>query len=261
MLTKYLLQAARLGKANGLPDDVLTLTREQIALRNDFIRAGRCQHAVILKRAVQRPELLLSQRVHSVQQEALAYLLALKNYPLASRQYLVVFHHDFLQMIYSLLEKTGAQAHDLFRDKDTAALSETACDSVDRMRAWVTHVLGACKTCIEQAAKSGGAIDSVKRYIEEHLADELNRNALAAAVFLSPDYLSHLFAEKENTSLTNYINARRIRRAKEMLLQGSLSIRDVALKSGFQNISYFSKQFKRQTGCTPQEFRKVSPHT
>ncbi|HIS78222.1 MAG TPA: AraC family transcriptional regulator, partial [Candidatus Caccousia stercoris] len=33
-------------------------------------------------------------------------------------------------------------------------------------------------------------------------------------------------------------------------------VRDVALASGFQNISYFSRQFKQSTGMTPQEYRK-----
>ncbi|MEG1753184.1 MAG: helix-turn-helix transcriptional regulator, partial [Christensenella sp.] len=71
-----------------------------------------------------------------------------------------------------------------------------------------------------------------------------------------PDYLSHLFRDKANISLTNFITNERIKKAKGLLCENKLSIRDIALTSGFQNISYFSKQFKRATGVTPQDFRK-----
>ena len=101
-----------------------------------------------------------------------------------------------------------------------------------------------------------GVVAVVKEYIQTHLYDELNRDMLAASVYLNPDYLSHIFRKETGTSLTNYIIDKRIQKAKQLLAQNEMSIRDIAIACGFQNISYFSRQFKKSTGMTPREFRK-----
>ena len=43
----------------------------------------------------------------------------------------------------------------------------------------------------------------------------------------------------------------------KLLTKGNMSIRDIAIACGFQNISYFSRQFKACTGKTPQEYSKT----
>ena len=97
----------------------------------------------------------------------------------------------------------------------------------------------------------------VKEYIKSHLQEDLSRNDIAQAVFLSPDYLSHIFHEKTGKSLTGYITDKRIQKAEKLLLKSNMSIRDIAIACGFQNISYFSRQFKACTGKTPQEYSKT----
>lgn len=102
-----------------------------------------------------------------------------------------------------------------------------------------------------------GVVKEICAYIREHLSEDLTRDELAQRAFLSPDHLSHIFREQTGRSLTDYIMEQRVKRAKELLLASDMSVRDVALASGFQNISYFAKQFKRRTGKTPQAFRKA----
>ena len=99
-------------------------------------------------------------------------------------------------------------------------------------------------------------VSSVKRYIKEHLAEDLSREALADTVYLTSDYLSHLFKKETGYSLTNYIIHERIETAKLLLVQKNMSIREVAAACGFDNVSYFSKQFRSITGVTPREYRK-----
>ena len=112
------------------------------------------------------------------------------------------------------------------------------------------------KEAVEYAAASQDtAVATVKAYIESHLSDELDRDTLAAMVYLNADYLSHLFKKDTGSSLINYVIDRRIARSKELLAKGEMSIRDIAITCGFQNISYFSRQFKKSTGMTPRQFR------
>ena len=107
-------------------------------------------------------------------------------------------------------------------------------------------------SCADQDA----AVTTVKNYIRSHLDENLTRESLAAMVYLTPDYLSHLFKRETGFSLTNYIIYERIEEAKRLLAGTSQNISDIATRCGFQNISYFSKQFRRFTGVTPREFRK-----
>lgn len=97
-------------------------------------------------------------------------------------------------------------------------------------------------------------IETAKSYIREHLSEDITRNDIAEAVHVSPDYLSHLFREEVGQSIPRYILSKRILLAEKLLRQGGRSIRDVAIHCGFQNISYFSHQFKAMTGRAPQEY-------
>ncbi|HIS77859.1 MAG TPA: helix-turn-helix transcriptional regulator [Candidatus Caccousia stercoris] len=165
------------------------------------------------------------------------------------------FYHDFSQMLYTLLERCGVAAHCLLAEMKKEGAPPEPCADAESLEKWISGAVRACRTCLTGARREESAVGTVCRYIEEHLPDHLSRDELASVAYLSPDRLSHLFTEKMGVSLTAYIAGARIRRAKE-LLQGCMSVRDVALASGFQNISYFSRQFKQSTGMTPQEYRK-----
>ena len=72
-----------------------------------------------------------------------------------------------------------------------------------------------------------------------------------------PDcYLSRLFKDYSDTCITVYVNNRRIDFAKELLKDKDNRIIDIAYHVGFTNLSYFHGMFKKQTGMTPQEYRK-----
>lgn len=251
--------ACRIEQIPAVCSDLQQESRERIARENmvfDAASRAASEDAPAALPDKHWGDLLLERRFDELQQEIQLSLLRLSQRSGARRRDLTVFYHDFSQMLYAHLDRSGASAHKLFATPELEALSENACSSVRDMERWTRAVLAAYREHINAVQEASTVIEEVRRYIREHLAEELSRNELAAAVYLSPDYLSHLFPEKTGMSLTAYITGERIRRAKELLVQNHLSIRDVALASGFQNISYFSKQFKRVTGMTPQEFRK-----
>ncbi len=133
-----------------------------------------------------------------------------------------------------------------------------ATSSLDGMKDWMARVLTHLpKREVETSADTQNAISILRRYIREHISEELGRNELASLVYLNPDYLSHIFRERTGVSLIDYITAERMKKARELLVSTDLSIRDVALAVGYSNISYFSRQFKRSQGKTPLEFRKT----
>lgn len=98
--------------------------------------------------------------------------------------------------------------------------------------------------------------NSIMSYIDSHYMEELNLDNIAKSVGFSKYHFSRLFKQYTNYTFWKYISHRRIKVAEELLLVPKLSVTEVALQSGFPSISTFNRVFKRQTGCTPSEYRE-----
>lgn len=95
----------------------------------------------------------------------------------------------------------------------------------------------------------------VKTYIAGNLSDDLSLAHLAEMAYLHPDYLSRLFKLSEGVTLKQYITARKLDYAIELLAHTRLSTKTIASRLGFTSPGYFTQMFKRETGLTPQIFR------
>ena len=73
-----------------------------------------------------------------------------------------------------------------------------------------------------------------------------------------PAYLSRLFKKETGESVTEHLTLLRIEKAKKLLKDDSLRLRDVAMAVGFNDVSYFSNTFKKIAGTPPTEFRMIS---
>ncbi|MFL8712084.1 helix-turn-helix domain-containing protein [Clostridioides sp. GD02377] len=99
-------------------------------------------------------------------------------------------------------------------------------------------------------------IENVNEYIQKYYKDNINLNSIAKVFFISPNYLSSIFNEKNQVSITEYINLLRIEESKKYLLNINMSISEVCKKVGFNNSSYFSQIFKKFNNMSPNEYRK-----
>ncbi|ASA19759.1 response regulator transcription factor [Paenibacillus donghaensis] len=165
------------------------------------------------------------------------------------------FHHDFMQGMYVVLNQKGILAHSIFTDSEWAELQDESFSSVTAMEKWIGLIVGKAADYAYSVEKTSSVVDRVKQYIRQNLNEEINRSALAAHVYLNPEYLSHIFKKKTGISLSDYINGERIREAQRLLVTSDAPIRDIALQAGYGNLAYFSKIFKKITGKTPVEYR------
>jgi AraC family transcriptional regulator len=97
---------------------------------------------------------------------------------------------------------------------------------------------------------------AVVEYIEEHLDVSPTLEEMAALVRLSPYYFARQFKRATGLPPHQYVVARRVERAKELVQTGSdLSLAAVAAHAGFTDQSQFAYHFKRLVGVTPGQFR------
>ncbi|MFC4775978.1 AraC family transcriptional regulator [Paenibacillus sp. GCM10023252] len=98
----------------------------------------------------------------------------------------------------------------------------------------------------------------VLSYIDEHYKDKLSVEGLAGQLGLSRFHFSRLFRSLTGRTVTDYVNIVRIGHAELLLRSTSLSVSEVADATGYNDIYYFSKVFKRYIGTAPSTLRRGS---
>lgn len=99
-------------------------------------------------------------------------------------------------------------------------------------------------------------IMSVASYIDDHCASDHKVADLSRAACMSPTKFKECFKAVTGSTLTQYVQARRISQAESLLRLPDLSIEQVAHAVGYSCASRFSELFRRETGLLPSEFRK-----
>jgi two-component system response regulator YesN len=141
--------------------------------------------------------------------------------------------------------------------KDTLKNLDSIHDSASVER-YVLSCLDECVGVIGENKQSRMSPIIVKAcaIIHENISDEISLEEIARRVEISPFYFSKLFKEETGENFIDYITMARITRAKELLIDPVLSIKEISGSTGYSDPNYFSKLFKRIVGLTPTEYRE-----
>lgn len=93
-------------------------------------------------------------------------------------------------------------------------------------------------------------------YIDANFQNEdISLNRVAKEVNISANYLSAVFSQEMGTTFVEYLTAKRMEKARELLHDSELRSGEIALAVGYKDPHYFSFLFKKTQGCTPREYR------
>ena len=95
-------------------------------------------------------------------------------------------------------------------------------------------------------------------YMQEHFRDSLTLTDISRTIGLSVSYFSYLFKQKTGKNYIEYLNEIRLLATMKDLMNTDEKVVVVAQKNGFQNLEYFSRYFKKQTGESPARWRKLN---
>lgn len=99
-------------------------------------------------------------------------------------------------------------------------------------------------------------IKNILTYIDTHFNEQITLQDLSDIANMSPKYFCRFFNEMTNHTPIDYVNYYRIEYACELLSSTTQSILEVAMKSGFNDLSYFIKTFKKHKKITPKQYAK-----
>ena len=92
-------------------------------------------------------------------------------------------------------------------------------------------------------------------YIDAHLDQDLTLAELAAVAGFSPSHFKALFRQATGTPVHRFVLERRVERARLHLLEGRLSVTEVALETGFAHPSHMARWMRRIVGLSPSQIR------
>lgn len=101
-------------------------------------------------------------------------------------------------------------------------------------------------------------IQKVLNYISLHLSGDLSLTKIANIFSLNSSYLSTLFKKETGTTLTTFVNNKRIKHAIYLLNTHTESIQEIAVLCGIEDFTYFTKLFKKYAHMTPTAYRALT---
>ena len=93
-------------------------------------------------------------------------------------------------------------------------------------------------------------------YIQQNYTGKILLREFGEQFHLSEKYISRYFKDHFHITLSQYVTYLRLEHAKQMLQETDISVTEVAMQSGYQNISYFIRSFKKTYGVSPLKYRK-----
>ncbi len=134
----------------------------------------------------------------------------------------------------------------------------SAAETIDELR---QNLISSMKQAQELLESSSGdknrlLVENAKKYIEEHMSEDLSLENVSRIFFFSSRYFARLFKEYTGKSYSDYVNDTKMEIAKQYLANTDFNIGEIARRIGYDDQGHFGRNFKKYTGMKPSEFRK-----
>ncbi len=103
--------------------------------------------------------------------------------------------------------------------------------------------------------KSLEKIKFIIHYVEEHYSEQITVEQMANLCYYSSSHFMKFFKSHMGVSFVQYLNDYRLTMARRLLTTSEYNVLEVAQQTGFENLSYFNRMFKRKYGITPRQLR------
>jgi YesN/AraC family two-component response regulator len=214
----------------------------------------RYEHSAALTDAIKQGNLSLA--LHMIEQYSPGEQTMVRNAnPLRNAQnYCIVLNTQ----LRHALEETGIHPYRVDRLSSEIGLEIEQMKSISQAGAFFQQIIRRyCRLVQEHTYPNlRPLVNLAVTYIKEHLADNLTVKDTAGALTVNANYLSGLFHKEMGMTFIDFVNKERTRQAAALLKHTNLQIQQVASMVGYNNTSYFAKQFVRFQGVSPSQYRR-----
>ena len=156
-------------------------------------------------------------------------------------------------------EKDRISLSDIFGQRYNYKEKVNRLEDVRSMKMWITNYIN---WIMDYSVSKIDTIETdvtikAKRYLADHYDDEkLTLSDVAQYVGLSEKYFTNRFSKETGETFSNYLTQLRIQKAKELLRTTTFKSYEIGEMVGYHNAEHFTRMFKKETGCTPAQYRK-----
>ena len=192
------------------------------------------------------PDLIITD-IRMPRMDGIGMMNALRREGCKARCIVLTAHSDFEYARSALLFGADDYLLKPFRDEELTHAVLRACG---RLRE--------AAPAQEERPEATGYVREAMDYIAAHYADEdISIAAIAEHLRVSEGHLSHVFKKQTGKSVVSYIHEVRIEQAKRMLMDDSISVKEVSVRTGYVAADYFSRLFSKAVGVTPTRYRSI----
>ena len=127
------------------------------------------------------------------------------------------------------------------------------------------NLIGSSKTNLQLASNNyiksrfkntNTRVAAIHDYLMNHYREAIDLKRVAEVASMAEGSLCRFFKQKMGLTVFDYLNQLKVEFACKLLMDYKMSILEVCLDSGFNNLSHFNRQFRKHTGLTPTDYRK-----
>ncbi|CAG7599585.1 HTH-type transcriptional activator RhaR [Paenibacillus solanacearum] len=144
----------------------------------------------------------------------------------------------------------------LYNDVAAKKFADSKYDMSVRVHEWLLTLLRLSEGEKHPSSDWPEPVRLANQFIERHYGEPVSLEQIANAAQLSKHYLCKTFRKFTGTTPIDYLRKLRIEEAVRLLQHTDIPISQIAMKTGFDNASYFGKVFHQLVGITPTEFRQ-----
>jgi len=126
-------------------------------------------------------------------------------------------------------------------------LDQALCDIYSRIEQWLKD---------ERSNRYGKDITEIINFVENNYTQKITLKMLANQFGINESYLSRMFKNQTGKNLIYYVNEKKMYKARELLGNSQIMVKEAAYAVGYDDQFYFNKQFKRFFHVSPTEFRR-----
>ncbi|GGB41848.1 response regulator [Fictibacillus barbaricus] len=109
---------------------------------------------------------------------------------------------------------------------------------------------------VSEIHQANDPIERAKKYIYHNYHETITLEQVSEMVNLSPTYFTKLFRETTNTTFIDFLTEVRLIKAKQLLIENQLSLKEICYMIGYKDPNYFSRVFKKHFNQSPKQFQK-----
>lgn len=195
----------------------------------------------------------LVQAIHKNNQKVI--ISSMKNFINSKTDQKLSPNSIYLNLKNTLYKNNSYFMNNSTKDINTIFNSLVNCFNIEELINTLSQLFNFNDNIIPTHKTDNSLINQTLNIIEKNIYSPIYLDEVAQQLNISSEHLSRLFKEEINIGFNQYINMKKIKIAKKLLLNDQLKVSDISEQLGFSSPRYFSKVFKKLEGITTKEFK------